>query len=126
MPSISVIIPVHDVEDHVAACITSLRHQKMEDFEALVIDDGSTDQSAQVLQRPSRAIPAGVLSQQNHGLGAAHRAGLDLASGDYIAFLDGDDRYAPDYLFQMRHALKETGADWVACGIRNCMPEQPQ
>lgn len=124
MPSISVIIPIHDVEYHVAACITSLRHQNMEDFEALVVDDGSTDQSAEVMQRAIDGDPRfQVISQPNRGLGAARNAGLELASGDYIAFLDGDDRYAPDYLFQQRNALEETGADWVACGIRNCLPD---
>ena len=121
MPSISVIIPVHNVENHVEACIASVQRQTMTDFEAIVVDDGSTDHSAEILRK---AIDGDqrfqIVSQENCGLGAARNAGLDLARGDYIAFLDGDDRYAPGYLFQLYRALEESGADWVACGVRYC------
>lgn len=124
MPAISVIIPVHDVEDHVEACLDSLRQQSMGDFEAIVVDDGSTDQSAEIIRRTIDGDPRfHVITQENRGLGAARNAGLELAGGDYIAFLDGDDRYAPGFLFQMRRALEDSGADWVACGVRNCAPD---
>lgn len=122
-PLISVIVPVHDVRDHVAACIASLRAQTLPDFEVIVVDDGSTDDSAQVALR---AIDGDsrfrLVRQDNRGLSGARNTGLNLARGAFIAFVDSDDRVAPGYLQQMWQVLDQTGADWVACAIRFCFP----
>ena len=123
-PLISVILPVYNVKDHVAACIRSLQAQDLCDFEALVIDDGSTDNSADVARKAIAQDPRFRLVQQsNKGLSGARNTGLDLAQADYIAFLDSDDQLAPDYLSQLWQALEDTGADWVSCGIRFCFPD---
>ncbi len=120
-PLISVIVPVHDVAGHVGACIESLRAQSLRDFEVVVIDDGSTDDSA----ARARAAAAGderfvFLAQDNRGLSAARNAGLARARGRFIAFVDSDDRVAPEYLQALHEALCETGADWASCAIRFC------
>ena len=122
-PPISVIVPMWNVADHVAACLQSLAAQRLGDFEAIVVDDGSTDDS---LAR-ARAAVAGdarfaFLEQPNRGLSAARNAGLAAARGAFIAFLDSDDRLAPDYLAALHGALTAHGADWVACGVRFCDP----
>lgn len=123
-PLISVIVPVYNVADHVAACLESLRGQSLADFEVIVVDDGSTDDSAE----RTREAAAGdgrfrFVAQENRGLSGARNTGLDLARGAFIAFVDSDDRVAPDYLARLHGALEESGADWVACAIRFCHPD---
>ncbi|WP_179300281.1 glycosyltransferase [Pseudothioclava arenosa] len=124
LPLISVIVPVFDVEDHVEACLQSLQRQSLADFEAIVVDDGSRDAS----RARAEAVIAGdprfrLIAQENAGLSAARNAGLAQARGQFIAFLDSDDRLAPDFLARMHGALTESGADWVACGIRFLHPD---
>ena len=123
-PSISVIVPVHDVAGHVGACIESLRAQSFPDFEAIVVVDGPTDGSGAIARAAAGDDERFVfVEQENRGLGAARNAGLARARGDVIAFLDGDDRYAPEFLARMQAALTESGVDWVACGLRNVYPD---
>ena len=123
-PRISVIVPVHDVEAHVGACIASLRAQTMGDFEALVIDDGSTDNS---VARTNEAIGDDprfrLIRQENRGLSGARNTGLDAARGEFVAFLDSDDRFAPAFLERMHAALVADGGGWVACAISLTFPD---
>lgn len=118
-PEISVIVPVYNVQEHVAACLSSLTRQTFDDFEVLVINDGSTDDSA----ARARAAVAGdprfhFFDQPNQGLSEARNHGLDRACGRCIAFVDSDDTVSPDYLARLFQALEDSVADWVACGIR--------
>lgn len=122
-PRISVIVPVHNVAAHVGACIASLRAQSMVDFEALVIDDGSTDGSgARAQQAIGDDARFRVIRQENRGLSGARNTGLAAARGTFIAFLDSDDRFAPGFLARMHDALVEDGGDWVACAVALCFP----
>ena len=119
VPAVSVIVAVHDVADHIGPCLRSLAAQTDGDFEAPVIDDGSTDGSGAI----AREVTAGdsrfrVITQENRGLSGARNSGLALARAPLVAFLDGDDRLAPGFLAAMRGALAQSGADWVACGLR--------
>lgn len=113
-PLISVIVPVWNVAAHVGACLRSLAAQSLPDFEAIVVDDGSTDDS---LARARSAVAGDArfrfLEQPNRGLSAARNAGLAVARGAFVAFLDSDDRLAPDCLAALHGALAESGADWV-------------
>lgn len=123
-PAISVIVPIHGVVEHVGAAIASLRAQSHADFEALVIDDGSTDGSGAAAARAMAGDARfRLIRQDNRGLSAARNRGLDLARGQFIAFLDGDDRYAPQFLARMLAALRSDGGDWVACAVRDCWPD---
>jgi hypothetical protein len=120
-PCISVIIPVYNVAEHVAACIDSLRTQTMTDFEALVIDDGATDGSGDIALEAARGDPRFTLIRQdNAGLSGARNTGLEAATGSYIAFIDSDDRVMPDYLMRLWQTLEDTGGDWVACAVQSC------
>ncbi|WP_136444156.1 glycosyltransferase [Pacificoceanicola onchidii] len=125
-PLISVIVPVYNVEAHVGACLASLRAQTFDNFEVLVIDDGATDASAARAQE----VIAGdarfsLIQQDNRGLSGARNTGLDHARGDFIAFVDSDDRVTPDYLMQLYQALQTSGADWAACAVRSCFAGSP-
>lgn len=123
-PHISVIVPVYNVAGHVAASIASLRAQVFTDFEAVIVDDGSTDGSGGIAAEAIAGDPRfRLIRQDNRGLSGARNTGLDGARGDVIAFLDSDDRYAPDFLARMHGALMQSGADWVACAVRSCFAD---
>ena len=123
-PVISVIVPVYNVQDHVAACIESLKAQSFEAFEAVVVNDGSTDDSGARLRAAIGDDPRfRVIEQSNQGLSAARNTALDVVQGEFIAFLDSDDRYAPRFLEWMHAALAPSQADWIACAIRMTYPD---
>jgi glycosyltransferase involved in cell wall biosynthesis len=92
MPKVSIIIPVYNVEKYLAECLDSAIGQTLRDIEIICVDDGSTDRSPEILdeyaKKDSRII---VIHQQNAGPGPARNVGIDLAKGEYIAFLDSDD-----------------------------------
>ena len=124
---ISVIVPIYNVAGQVARCIDSLRAQTHADIDVLMIDDGSTDGSGEIAQRTAGDDPRfRLVRQDNGGLSAARNRGLELARGALVAFVDGDDRVAPDFLEVMARALSAAKADWVACAVRNHYPDGGQ
>lgn len=117
-PLVSVIVPVHDVAPYVAEAIASLRAQTLADFEALIIDDGSTDGSGAVAAQAIGGDPRFVLIRQdNAGLSGARNAGLERARGGWLAFLDGDDAYEPGFLAELTGAAQEQGLPWAASAL---------
>ena len=97
LPVISVIAAVHNVADHVGAMIDSLRAQSFAAFEVVIIDDGSTDGSEDLVRTLSASDPRfRVIRQDNAGLSAARNTGLEAARGAFVAFIDGDDTVNPD------------------------------
>ncbi len=106
MPKISVIIPVFNGEDTISKTIESVIDQTFSDFELIVINDGSTDTTLEVLStiKDSRLK---VFSYPNAGQGASRNRGLIHASGEYIAFLDADDIWTPDKLEMQLQALEK-------------------
>ena len=123
-PLVSVIVPVFNVAEHVAEAIASLRGQTLADFEVLVVDDGSTDGSGD-RARAAMGDDARfrMVRQPNGGLSAARNTGLDQARGAFVAFLDGDDAFAPEFLATLHAALQQHGTDWAACGIALLYPD---
>ncbi|MEP3640182.1 MAG: glycosyltransferase [Paracoccaceae bacterium] len=118
-PAISIIVPVFNVQDHIGPCLESLLGQSFSDFECIVVDDGSTDDSrARVMETIDGDSRFQLISQENKGLSAARNIALDQVRGQAIAFVDGDDRVMCDFLAKMWDALCQSGADWVACGLR--------
>lgn len=99
MPLFSVIVPVYNAEQTIEKCINSILVQSVEDFELILIDDGSADSSLLICQnyasRDSRII---LFSQSNKGVSSARNKGIELSSGDYLVFVDSDDYVDPDYL----------------------------
>ncbi len=99
MPVISVIIPVYNAECYLAECVDSILHQTFTDFELLLIDDGSTDNSLEICKHyAAEDSRVKMFSQTNAGQSCARNRGLDNAKGDYIAFIDADDVVSKDYL----------------------------
>lgn len=115
--SLSVIIPVYNTRPYLAECLDSLRTQTLQDWEAILIDDGSTDGSDEVMSRFAESDRRfRCIWQANRGPSAARNRGLQEAQGKYVAFLDCDDwLWAGDVLERLVHPLEYTGAD-VAVG----------
>lgn len=93
MPKISVIIPVYNTEKYIEKCLESLAKQEMQDFEVIVVNDGSTDNSENVIKNYMQSSKLNIkyLEKENGGLASARNYGVEKASGKYISFLDSDD-----------------------------------
>lgn len=115
-PLISVIVPVYGVEEYLCRCVESLRMQTYDNLEIILVDDGSPDGCPAICDAyagKDRRIR--VIHQKNAGLSGARNAGIDLAKGEYLAFVDSDDYVAPDFIQALYEMLKETG-----CAIGQC------
>ena len=114
---ISVIVPIYNISCYLSPCIESILSQTSQDLEILLVDDGSTDGCAEICeeykQQDSRIK---VIHKANGGLVSARKAGIRAASGDYIAFVDGDDWIEPDMYERMYKTIKEQNVDIVMCG----------
>ena len=98
-PLISIIVPVYNVRGYLESCLDSLQKQNYPKLEIILIDDGSTDGSGVLCDDFAKRDPrAKVIHQQNKGLSGARNAGLSIATGTYITFIDSDDSVAPDYV----------------------------
>lgn len=95
-PQVSVVIPAYNSAEYLPAAIESVLAQTYRDFEIIVVDDGSTDATPEVLQRYGDQILA--VSQANQGVALARNHGIRMAQGDWVAFLDADDLFLPDKL----------------------------
>lgn len=121
MPKISIIIPVYNAEKYLRACLLSAQTQTYKNIEIIIINDGSSDGSAAICTEfAAQDNRITYISQENAGQSAARNAGLALASGDYICFLDADDAYLPDYCEALLTAAQMYGADITACGYFLC------
>lgn len=96
---VSVIIPVYNVETYISKCISSVIEQSYKNIEIILIDDGSKDSSGKILDEYEKGDDRiTVIHQKNKGVSAARNRGLELASGDYVVFVDGDDWVDSNYV----------------------------
>ncbi len=114
MPKISVIIPVYKVERYLDACVASVAGQTYTDLEIILVDDGSPDNCPALCDAWARKdARVRVIHRQNGGLSAARNSGLDICTGEYIAFVDSDDKLEPQTLERAMAAQQGTNADLV-------------
>lgn len=114
----SIIVPVYNVEKYLDKCLASILRQTFKNFECLIIDDGSPDNNNAIIDEYVKLDQRfKVIHQKNMGLSVARNAGLDIAKGDYIAFVDSDDYIADDYLGKFALKIADTDADIVICGF---------
>lgn len=113
MLKVSVIIPMYNAERYIELCLESVKKQTLKDLEVIVINDGSTDNSLQIVQSYSSKIPnLRILNSKNCGAGHARNMGLAIAKGEYIKFLDADDELAtPDTLKTIYDVASSNGSD---------------
>lgn len=115
---ISVIIPVYNLIDFLPKCLDSLLAQTYGELEILLIDDGSADGSAGLCDEyAARDERVRVRHQQNRGVSAARNAGMEMARGEYIGFVDGDDYLEPDMYERLLRNAEDYDADISACGM---------
>lgn len=112
-PLVSVIIPVYNVAPYLREALDSVVQQTYSNLEILIVDDGSTDGSGEICEEYRSDDRVQVIHQENRGLSAARNTGLDRAAGEYIAFLDSDDAWRPDFIEKMLEAVEN--ADIVVC-----------
>lgn len=106
---ISIVIPVYNCAPYLDACLQSLQAQTWQNWETVLVDDGSRDGSAELCDAWAAKDPRiQVLHQKNAGVSAARNAGIEAAHGAYLAFVDGDDRVEPEYLEVLYRTLGHT------------------
>ena len=114
MAKVSVIIPVYNAEKYLEQCVGSVMNQTLKDIEIICVDDGSPDNSLEVLKKlQSQDDRVKIISQPNGGAGAARNNGLRNATGEYLSFLDADDFFEPDMLEEAVAAADKYKADFV-------------
>lgn len=110
----SLILPVYNVADYLRRCIQSILDQDFQDYEMILVDDGSTDHSPEICDEYARQYEhIRVIHKENGGLASARNAGLEHARGQYIWWIDSDDWIEPGALSYLYEASKDTGADIV-------------
>lgn len=119
MPEISVIVPVYKVEEYLDECITSILNQSFKDFELILVDDGSPDKCGQICDEYAvKDSRIKVVHQENRGLSAARNIGLDMMTGDYIAFIDSDDVVERCFLQILYDAIIKYDAELSCCKMK--------
>ena len=117
-PTISIIVPVYNVEKYLRQCIDSILAQTYTDFELLLIDDGSPDNSGNICDEyAQKDTRIRVFHKPNGGVSTARNLGIDNARGEYISFIDADDYVEPNFLEEMLNAMNRYNADLVCCGL---------
>lgn len=117
MPSLSIIIPVYNIEKYLSKCMDSILCQRYTDYEIILVDDGSTDKSGIICDGyKNKHQNIFVLHKPNGGLSSARNAGLDAAKGDYILFFDGDDMLPDNCLVKIMPQVIKKAADITICG----------
>lgn len=118
IPKISIIIPVFNAEKFIVRCLASIESQTFRDYEIIIVNDGSTDNSLAIIDEYAKNRDyIKVVNQKNKKAAAARNTGLRFASGEYLAFIDADDYVHPDYLRILYKNAIEYNADVSTCGF---------
>ena len=113
---ISVIVPIYKVESYLKKCVDSIINQTMTDLEIILVDDGSPDNCGKICDAyAEQDARIRVIHKENGGVSSARNAGLDICTGDYIGFVDGDDYIAPDMYKILREKITANKAS-IAIG----------
>lgn len=118
-PLISAIVPAYNVEKYIKTCLDSLVNQTYSNFEIIVINDGSTDQTEEILRSYQSNPKFCIYSQKNGGISAVRNHGIKLANGELVCFIDGDDSVKSDYLEKLAAPFfEDSDVDITVCGYQ--------
>lgn len=118
MPEVSIIVPLYNKKEYVTDMLESVRSQSFQDYELILVDDGSTDGSGQIAERyAAHDERLRVVHIKNGGVSHARNIGLEMATGTYITFVDADDTLAPKYLENLYRCITENDVDLVISGV---------
>ena len=126
MTKISVIVPVYNVEELLPKCLDSLVNQTFDDYEVIVVNDGSPDNSQKIIDDYYKKYPNIIkpLKKENGGLSSARNFGLKYASGEYILYVDSDDWVSNDMLKMMYETALKDDSDIVVCKMWNVVSDR--
>ena len=120
MPKLTIIVPIYNVEAYLSRCLDSILAQEYTDFELILINDGSPDNCAEIMEayakRDNRIV---TIHQENKGVSAARNAGLKIAKGQYVGFVDPDDYIEKEMFRVLIDDIEELGADIACCNFNN-------
>lgn len=118
---LSIIIPVYNVEKYVAQTLDSVQNQQqgLFDYEVIVVDDGTPDNSMQVVNRYKDVLPIKIIHQENKGLSGARNTGLRHSEGKYVWFVDSDDSIAPDIFEVLARLLTDSNVDIYGFNVQS-------
>ena len=124
-PLISIIIPAYNIENYIERCLETVQNQTYRNLQIILVDDGSTDRTGEIIdaisERDSRVL---AVHNKNQGVSSARNSGLDIAEGEYIGFVDGDDIIEPDMYQKMLEEAITYKADIVHCGYKMVFPNR--
>ncbi|MDO5415018.1 MAG: glycosyltransferase family 2 protein [Bacillota bacterium] len=129
-PLFSVVVPVYNIEKYIEDCIHSLQAQTFENIEIILVDDGSTDNCSQICDKYAETdSKITVIHKKNGGLVSARQAGVEMAHGEYVACIDGDDWIDKNYFNKFSQIIELYNPDIICCGavwaFSNHLEEQP-
>lgn len=121
---VSVIVPVYNVGKYVGKCLESILNQTYNNYEIIIVDDGSTDNSLKICEQwANKSSRINIIHKENEGLGFARNTGLQYASGDYVLFVDSDDFISPYMIEKLHQSIKKTKSDTAYCGLNRYFDE---
>ena len=122
---LSIIVPAYNAENTISECLNSIFAQSFSDYEVIVIDDGSVDQTQKILRDYSEAFPERlrIKTVENGGQGRARNIGIEMSNGDYLGFVDSDDWIEPDMFEKLLSTAELTGSDLVHCEVLAHFPD---
>ena len=119
MSLISVIVPIYNVDKYLRRCVESIINQTYKNLEIILVNDGSLDNCGKICDEyAQKDVRVKVVHKNNGGLSDARNAGLDIATGEYIGFVDSDDSIELDMYEELYNNIKENNCDLAICGIR--------
>lgn len=117
-PCISVIVPVHNGQDYLRACIGSIEGQTYGNLEIIIVNDGSSDGTGDLCRRLGEEYDnIEIIEMNDEGVSAARNAGLERMRGEFVTFVDADDRILPDMIEKLYDCITETGGEIAGCGF---------
>ncbi len=123
---VSILLPVYNVEKYLVKCLDSVLNQTLTNIEVIAVNDGSTDNSESILaEYAAKDSRFTYITKENGGLPSARNAGIKIAKGKYVAFVDSDDYIEPDMMEKMYKAAERDNSEIVICGA-NIFPEEPR
>ncbi len=116
---ISIVIPIYNVEEYLPGCLDSVLKNDLTDCEVILVDDGSPDRCGSICDRYAAQYPDTftVFHQQNGGIGAARNTGVEAARGEWLLFVDSDDKIHPETIAKLKTAIQTPGTDVVSFGF---------
>lgn len=115
---VSIIVPAYNVDKFIEKCLSSILEQTYTNIEVIVVDDGSTDKTGELIDNVSQQDSrVSVIHKKNAGVSAARNSGIEMSTGDYLVFVDADDYIAQDYVEYMLSLIENTGSEFC---LSNC------